>query len=266
MKSNNSIIGIIPARMASTRFPGKPLAEICGIPMIGHVYQRCRLCSMLTELYVATCDTAIFDYVTGIGGMAVMTADSHERCTDRVAEAVLKIETSIGRRADIVVLVQGDEPLVTPVMIDLSIQGLLETPEAMSVNLMGRIHNDEDWRDPNEIKVVTDQKGFALYMSRAPIPSNAKYDDEIPRLKQICVIPFRRDDLLKFNKLPATPLEKIESIDMLRIMEHGFKVKMVETSDEVYSVDTPDDLRFVEQIMKKDKLFRQYGGSISARK
>ena len=117
-KTNLAIIGIIPARMASTRFPNKPMAKIAGIPMIGHVYLRCKMSGLLDDLYVATCDKEIYDYIESIGGKAVMTADTHERASDRCAEALQKIEMSTGRRADIMVMIQGDEPMIRPQMID----------------------------------------------------------------------------------------------------------------------------------------------------
>lgn len=253
-----NIIGIIPARMASTRFPGKPMKPILGMPMIGHVFHRSEMSKTLNSVYVATCDKEIEEYIRSIDGNAVMTKDTHVRCGDRVAEALLKVEAQQNVKIDIVVLIQGDEPLIHPDMIDEAIEPLLKNEEIVISNLMGDIASEDEWRDPNEVKVVVDKQNFALYFSREPIPSAKKWDGKIPSQKQICVIPHRRDFLLEFGELEPTPLEQIESVDMMRVLEHGYKVKMVPTRHKVYSVDTPSDLEKVERIMKKDILLRNY--------
>ena len=244
-----NIIAIIPARMGSTRFPGKPMAPIHGIPMIGHVYQRTKMCEQVSETYVATCDREIFEYIQSVGGKAVMTADTHERCTDRTAEAMLKIEKESGKKIDIVVMVQGDEPMVTPEMIEQSITLMLKDSSINVVNLMARMKTIEEFEDPNEVKVVVGLDGNALYFSREPVPSRKKGIDNEPMLKQVCIIPFRRDYLLKFNSMPETPLERIESVDMMRVLENGEQVKMVMTAEETLSVDTPEDLERVIKLM-----------------
>jgi len=251
-------IGIIPARMASSRLPGKPLVPICGIPMVGHVYFRSKMSQALDEVYIATCDQEICDYASIIGATGIMTADTHERATDRSAEAMEKIEAMTGEKADIVVIIQGDEPLLVPQMIDDVVAPLQEDPEVMVANLMSPLKNQGEFEDPNEVKVVVDKKGFALYFSREPIPSEKKGGKDIPMMRQLCIMPFRRDFLLTFNNLPPTPLEIIESIDMLRLLEHGYKVKIVPTESDSYSVDTPEDLAKVEQLMESDPLFAQY--------
>ncbi|OGW47566.1 MAG: 3-deoxy-manno-octulosonate cytidylyltransferase, partial [Nitrospirae bacterium RBG_13_41_22] len=235
MTHHVEIIGIIPARMASSRFPGKPMAGIMGIPMIGHVYYRTKRCKSLDEVYVATCDKEIADYIGSIDGKAVMTVDTHERASDRTAEAMLKIEREINKRIDIVVMVQGDEPMLYPEMIDNSIKPMLEDESIQAVNLMSSLKSIEEQEDPNEVKVVVDLNGFALYFSREPIPSRKKGAKEVPMYKQVCIIPFRRDFLIKFNRLALTPLEIIESVDMLRVLENGYKVKMVFSQYETYS-------------------------------
>jgi 3-deoxy-manno-octulosonate cytidylyltransferase (CMP-KDO synthetase) len=255
-----NIIGIIPARMASSRFPGKPMKPICGMPMIGHVYSRARMSELLQHLYVATCDREIFDYVGSLGGEPVMTKDTHERCGDRVAEALIIIEQRLGITVDIVVLIQGDEPLIRPEMINEAVLPLLQDQGIQIANLMGEILTEEEWRDPNQVKVVVDQQNFALYFSREAIPSAKKWKGTIPMKKQICVIPHRREFMLRFAKLSPTPLEQIESVDMMRVLEHGYKVKMVPTKHMVYSVDTPADLDKVNQIMASDPLFKRYAG------
>lgn len=252
------VFGIIPARMASSRFPNKPMAEILGMPMIGHVYHRCKMSKILMDVWVATCDREIYDYIESTGGKAVMTSDAHERASDRCAEAMLKIEQNTKQRIDIVVMIQGDEPMISPEMIDEAVKPLLEDESIQTVNLMSTMKSREEHNDPNEVKVVVDKNNFALYFSREPIPSWKKGAKEVPMLKQVCIILFRRYFLLRFNNLPQTPLEIIESVDMLRVLEHGYKVKMVLTNCETYSVDTIEDLRKVERLMENDKLIMQY--------
>jgi len=252
------IIGIIPARMASTRFPGKPLAEIHGIPMIGHVYHRCKMNQLLDEVFVATCDEEIKEYIEGIGGQSVMTAHSHERCTGRTAEAVLKIEEKSGVGTDIVLMVQGDEPMIIPEMLTQAIQPLLEDSSIQVLNLMSELKTREEQDDPNEVKVVVDLKGNALYFSREPIPSWKKGAISVPMMKQVCIIPFQRDFLITFENLPPTPLEIIESVDMMRVLEHGYSVRMVKTEFSTYAVDTAEDLAHVQKLMKDDLLINEY--------
>jgi 3-deoxy-manno-octulosonate cytidylyltransferase (CMP-KDO synthetase) len=252
------IIAIIPARMGSTRFPGKPLAEIHGIPMVGHVYFRTKMCSLLSETYVATCDKEIYDYIGSIGGKVLMTADTHERCSDRTAEAMLKVESKTGRQVDVVVMVQGDEPMVTPEMIEQAVSPMLKDSSVQVVNLMALMRTAQEFEDSNEVKVVVDLNGRALYFSREPIPSRRKGVLDVPMLKQVCIIPFRRDYLLEFNSLPVTPLERIESVDMMRVIEHGGQVHMVMTEVETLSVDTPEDLKRVVDLMQKDAFIKEY--------
>lgn len=253
-----NIIAIIPARMASSRFPGKPMAKIHGIPMVGHVYYRTKMSTLLSETYVATCDQEIFDYVESIGGKAIMTADSHERASERTAEAMQKVEAETGKEVDIVVMVQGDEPMIFPEMLDEAVRPLIEDEAILVSNLMAPLKTREEHDDPNEVKVVVDQDDFALYFSREAIPSWKKGAKSVPMLKQVCIIPFRRDFLVRFNEMETTPLEIIESVDMLRIMEHGSKVKMVHTDQDTYSVDTPEDLERVQSLMRHDTLMERY--------
>lgn len=252
------IIGIIPARMASTRFPGKPLAKIQGIPMVGHVYFRSKMSKSLNEVYAATCDEKIANYVESIGGKAILTSDKHKRASDRTAEAMLKIEKATGEKVDIVVMIQGDEPMIYPEMIDSAVEPMKEDKTLQVVNLMVPMKTREEQEDPNEVKVVVDRENFAMYFSREPIPSWKKGARGIPMLKQVCIIPFRRDFLIKFNHLEPTPLEIIESIDMLRVMEHGYKVKMVMNRYDTYSVDTKKDLIRVNNLMLNDELVLHY--------
>ena len=253
-----NIISIIPARMGSSRFPGKPMADILGMPMIGHVYKRVKMSKLLNEVYVATCDKEIYDYIKSIGGKAVMTSDCHERCSDRCAEAMLKIEKEENKKVDIMVMVQGDEPLIFPQMIEEAVEPMLKDKSVKITNLVADLKTVEEFEDPNEVKVVVDKNGNALYFSREPIPSRKKGVLNVPMKKQVCVIPFTRDFLLQYNDMEPTPLEIIESVDMMRILENGGKVKMIPTKYETKAVDTKEDLERVVEMMKKDELSKEY--------
>lgn len=244
-----NVLILIPARMGSSRFPGKPMAPINGKPMIGHVLDRIENQNNLSMTAVATCDKVIFDYVVSIGGTAVMTGNHHVRASDRCAEALETLERKNKMVYDIVVMVQGDEPLIDPEMIRESLQPLLDSPSVRVVNLLGKITSQKEFEDRNCIKVVCDLNSDALYFSREPIPTRHN-SSEIPIGKQVCVIPFRRDFLLEYTRMAPTPLEIAESIDMLRILEHGMRVRMVPTQHKTYSVDTPEDLRSLEKYIK----------------
>jgi 3-deoxy-manno-octulosonate cytidylyltransferase (CMP-KDO synthetase) len=254
-------IAIIPARMGSSRFPGKPMAMIHGIPMIGHCYYRTRMCLDLVETYVATCDKEIYDYISSIGGKVVMTSNSHERASDRTAEAMLKVEEEIDCKVDIVVMVQGDEPMVTPKMITEALNPFEIDATVNVVNLMAIMETIEEFQDPNEVKVVVDHNSDAIYFSREPIPSLKKGANQVTMLKQVCIIPFKRDYLLEFNGMQETELERIESVDMMRIIENCGKVKMVMTDEKSYSVDTEKDRKTVEMRMIGDQLMLEYGAN-----
>ncbi|MDP3086729.1 MAG: 3-deoxy-manno-octulosonate cytidylyltransferase [Methylotenera sp.] len=244
------ILALIPARMGSSRFPGKPMAPILGKPMIGHVYDRVAKSSMLSMTAVATCDQEIYDYIESIGGVAVMTADTYERASDRCAEALLKLEKANNTRYDIVVMVQGDEPMTHPDMIAEAVQPMLDDPAIQVTNLLGKIKDIAEFEDRNCIKVVCDLNGNAMYFSREAIPTRCKVEN-IPMGKQVCIIPFRRDYLIEYTKLLPTPLEIVESVDMMRILEHGMKVRMVPTLHDTQAVDTPADLQKVAGLMRE---------------
>lgn len=254
------ILGVIPARMAATRFPNKPMADITGMPMIGHCYFRSRMCSILDEVYVATCDQEIVDYIESVGGKAVMTSDKHERASERAAEALLNIEAQLQNvKFDIVVMIQGDEPLLHPDMLKEAVEPLLEEGNtSMVANLMRELPTDEERINPNNVKVATDVHGHALYMSREPIPSQKKFKGEIKAFRQLGLIAFKREALLQFVSLPTTPLEIIESVDMNRFLEHSVPIRMIATEHPADSVDTLEDLQRVSVIMKDDKLFDAY--------
>jgi len=253
-----NIVGIIPARMAASRFPNKPMALILGMPMIGHVYRRSRFCAGLSDVWVATCDEEILNYIHSIGGKAVMTADTHQRASDRAAEALLKIEKATGRPVDYAAMIQGDEPMLAPAMLDDLIRPVLENPQIQVTNLINRIEDDEEFNNSNVVKVVRDREGFALYFSREPIPSKRKFSGELPRWKQLGIILFSRKALLDYIGLTPTPLEIIESVDMNRFLEHGLRIKMVETAFKSSGVDVPADVPYVENQLRRDKLLNQY--------
>ena len=236
--------------MGSSRFPGKPLAKLLGEPMIGHVYKRVAQNNMLSLTAVATCDHEIKNYIESIGGRAVMTNERHERASDRCAEALAILERQDNKRFEIVVMVQGDEPMTHPEMITEAVHPMLDDPEIQVVNLMGKIKSMEEFEDRNCIKVVCDLNGNALYFSREPIPTQSKIR-EASLHKQVCVIPFRRDFLIDYTNMEPTPLEIVESIDMLRILENGLNVRMIPTKFQSYSVDTIEDLKKVSELMKE---------------
>ncbi len=244
--------------MDSSRFPGKPMEKINGIPMIGHCYYRAKMSKLKDTVYVATCDREINDYIKSIGGNVIMTSPNHQRASERVGEAMNKIESSLEKKIDIVVLYQGDEPMVTPDMIDEAIIPMKMDDDVSVINLMNKIETEKEFCDPNEVKVVIDHNCNALYFSREPIPSNKKYSKNFKKYKQVCVIPFKRELLHTFNTLKETELEKIESIDMLRLLENKYKVKMILSNSQVFSVDTKDDLKKVEKKMKSDKFVSLY--------
>jgi 3-deoxy-manno-octulosonate cytidylyltransferase (CMP-KDO synthetase) len=221
--------------------------------MIEHVLRRAQLCRRLEAVYVATCDDEIRVAIESIGGSVLMTAATHERASDRTAEAAGRIE------ADIVVMIQGDEPMITPEMIERAIAPL-EDQRVQCVNLVKRISSRAEYLDPNTIKVVRNSRGQAAYFSRSPIPySDFPRVNEAHVFKQVCVIPFRRAFLLDFARLAPTPLERTESIDMLRILEHGGAVQLIESETETFAVDTPEDLIRVERAMRDDPLLQRYG-------
>jgi len=251
-------VAIIPARLNSSRFPGKPMKKIHGVPMIGHCYFRTSLCQDITDTYVATCDKEIYSYIVSIGGKAIMTSKSHERASDRCAEAMIEIEKITNSKIDIMVMVQGDEPMVTPKMISDSLEPFRFDRSVNIVNLMTSIKTIEEFEDPNEVKVVVNKANNAMYFSREPIPSRKKGVHKVSMLKQVCVIPFKRDYLIKFNNTPETHTEIAESIDMMRIIESCENVHMVMSDECSYSVDTKSDLDKVSKIMESDLLMKKY--------
>lgn len=249
------ITAVIPARYASTRFPGKALAELDGRPMIQHVYERTALSKLVSRVIVATDDTRIADAVSSIGGEAIMTSTGHETGTDRLAEV------AAGLDSDIIVNVQGDEPLIDPAMIDLAIQPFLEDPDLLMGTLKTRIKCLHDFLSPNVVKVVADNRGDALYFSRSPLPFfRDKWKDlkdesfnsgKLLCYKHVGLYVYRRDFLLKFAAMPPTFLEISEKLEQLRAIENGIKIRVVETEFESIGVDTPDDLHKAQELCRK---------------
>lgn len=243
------ILAIIPARMKSSRFPGKPMATINGRPMIEHVFKSVNSCKLINKTVVATCDKIISNHINAIGGISIMTSSKHKRATERCAEALNKLERFQKSIYDIIVMVQGDEPMVSPKMISSGIKYLLKNKKVNVVNLISKISSSEEFNDQNCIKVVFDKKFNALYFSRAPIPSNARIKHN-NFYKQVCVMPFRRGFLLNYLKMRETTLEAQESIDMMRIIENGYKIGLVKTNQKTFSVDTKKDLKKVRLCIK----------------
>jgi 3-deoxy-manno-octulosonate cytidylyltransferase (CMP-KDO synthetase) len=223
--------------------------------MIEHVWYRASGSRCLTEVVVATCDAAIRDAVEAFGGLAVMTSRAHERGTDRIAEAAATL--SLGDM-DIAVNVQGDEPMLLPHMVDDAVRPLIDDSHLTVTNLCAPIDSEEEYADPNEIKIVTDLAGDALFMSRAPVPSNTRHTPGVARMKQVCVIAFRAPILAQFARLPQTPLEKAESIDMLRLIENGVRIRMVPSNAQTYAVDTVAGLQRVERAIQQDPLQNRF--------
>jgi 3-deoxy-manno-octulosonate cytidylyltransferase (CMP-KDO synthetase) len=252
-----NVIGIIPARMASSRYPGKALERIHGMPMIGHCYFRTSMANGVENVYVATCDTEIYNYILSIGGNAVMTANTHTRATARTAEALEIIEKQTGVSVDVVVMVQGDEPMIQPNSISDTIQHFQDQSVEI-VNIMSCLPTKEAFEDENNVKVVVNNDSDALYFSREPIPSPWKGWEEIPRYMQTGIIAFRRDTLIQFNSMEETQLEKIESVDMNRVIETGGKIKMVLTEAITIGVDVPEELIEVEKLLIDDEIMKGY--------
>ena len=238
-----NVIAVIPARMGSSRFPGKPLAPLLGRPMLQWVYEGTRACARLSDVIVATCDEPIAVAARGFGASVVMTSPSHERASDRVAEA------AAGLQADIVVMVQGDEPMVSAAMIEAAIDPFND-PAVICTNLSSPIETEDDYVDPNTIKVAVSLSGDAVYFSRSPIPATTSRSFRAGLAhRQVCVIGFRATFLQEYARLRPTPLEQEESIDMLRILEHGLRVRVIPVANTSYPVDTPADLQRVERLI-----------------
>ncbi|MEK6777656.1 MAG: 3-deoxy-manno-octulosonate cytidylyltransferase [bacterium] len=245
-----TVTAVIPARYASTRLPGKPLLKIGGKPMIQWVYERVGRASLVQDVIVATDDRRIHDAVQAFGGRCVMTSPNHTTGTDRLAEAAADL------KSDIIVNVQGDEPLIEPGVIDACIRPMMDGGAFPAATSCTRIRSREELLNPDVVKVVTDLDGFALYFSRFPIPCDR---DQGPLsvdlflnqfFKHIGLYVYRRDFLLEYSRMAPTPLEVREKLEQLRILENGYRIRVVETKYDSISVDTEEDLRRVQDLMK----------------
>ncbi|CAN5327033.1 3-deoxy-manno-octulosonate cytidylyltransferase [soil metagenome] len=245
------ILGVIPARFASSRFPGKPLADLLGKSMVHRVYLQCKKSKLLSDIVVATDHQQIFDHVTGFGGNAVLTSDQHPSGTDRCREA---LELHAGS-FDFVVNIQGDEPFIDPHQIDLLCKSLDAATELAT--LIQKIITLEQLLSPGEAKVVLNHKQEAMFFSRSPIPFVQKVDqkdwlDHTQFYRHVGLYAYRNDILKKITQLPVSPLEKSESLEQLRWIENGFKIKTVETdAEEGLCIDTPEDLEKAIALMRK---------------
>lgn len=247
-----SAIVIIPARYASTRFPGKPLALLKSLPVIQHVYQRAMQSRLADDVVVATDSETIFEKVQSFGGKSVLTAGDHASGTDRIAEVARLMNY------DIIVNVQGDEPLIQSEMID-DVISVLDDPRASIGTLAFRIKDRREIVDPNVVKVVFNQDGFAFYFSRAPVPYHRDewtdlsqftiHNSRFTVFKHIGIYSYRRDVLMHLSELPPSHLELIEKLEQLRALENGFAIKVKETVHETFGVDTPEDLERIEKCL-----------------
>lgn len=251
---------IIPARYKSTRFPGKPLCLLSGKPMIQWVYEGVKRSKSIKDAFVATDHRLIYDTVNGFGGKVIMTNEGHQSGTDRIAEATIKlVEQGYDiKDLDIIVNVQGDEPMIEPEMVD-KVVSVMEDKRADISTLVKRVEDFSEVIDPNVVKVVFDKEGFALYFSRAPIPYHRDKwkkpqdplleKDQFMVFKHIGIYGYRKNSLLKFSNLPPTRLEMIERLEQLRALENGFRIKVKEIDREIIGVDTPEDLKRVEKCL-----------------
>lgn len=238
------VICVIPARYSSTRLPGKPLAMIAGKPMIQHVYERARQAKRPGGVIVATDHEQVFGAVRAFGGEVVMTSPDHPTGTDRLAEVAARLEG-----VDVIINVQGDEPLIDPAVIDQLAEEFYHDPALMMATLAAPLA-DEEYHMPSAVKVVTDLAGYALYFSRSLIPHPRNQNVAgLTYLKHIGIYAYRRDFLRKFAALPPTPLEKAESLEQLRALEHGYRIKVIKSEFASVGVDTPEDLERVNAIL-----------------
>lgn len=239
------VIGIIPARYGSSRLPGKPLKLIMGKPMIQHVYEQALKTKSLDTVIVATDDQRIMDAVKSFGGTAFMTREDHPSGSDRIAEVAQAYE------CDIVVNIQGDEPMIQPEIIDEFVDALKADPDAVMATGCDQMFEKEKYENPNVVKVVTDLGDNALLFSRSVIPY-PRYPESFAVYEHIGIYVYRKDFLMKYITLAPTPLSTTESLEQMKVLEHGYKIKVVKTQykHEAMSVDTQEDLEQVEAIMK----------------
>ncbi|MDO8586889.1 MAG: 3-deoxy-manno-octulosonate cytidylyltransferase [Armatimonadota bacterium] len=244
LRASTRITAIIPARMASTRLPGKPLLDLCGKPIIQWVYERAVSAGCFDSVIVAAPDPEILAAVEAFGGQAVLTSTEHRSGSDRIAEVCRKMDTG-----EIIVNVQGDEPLLEPRAVARLASALAEDDSIRMGSLMRPLDESDDPDDPNLVKVVVDRNGFALYFSRSRIPYIRDTGMPTRVYGHIGVYAYRKDFLLEFTSSPPTVLEKAESLEQLRALENGHRIKMIETSARPIGVDTPEDLERVRALV-----------------
>lgn len=238
-----SVLGVIPARFASSRFPGKALVSLNNKPILQHVWEKACLATCLAQVIIATDDQRIFDAARDFGAQVVMTASHHLSGTDRVSEA------AAAQDCDIVVNIQGDEPLIDPAAINLAAQALIDDPALVMSTLKRRIDVPGEITNPNVVKVVTGFSGDAIYFSRCPIPYNRGVNEAY--FKHIGLYVYRKDFLLNYSSMPVGPLERAESLEQLRALENGHRIRVIETQYESLGVDTPEDLDRVIQLISQ---------------
>ena len=251
-----SVIGIIPVRIKSSRLPNKAMKIIEGMPMIGHVYYRCKLSRSLNDIYIATCDLIIKKYAESIGAKVIMTSQNHKRATDRIYEAFCKISKDKRNKIKKIVMVQGDEPMLNPLMID-DVSKAMSSKEILITNLFTELKKKNEIIDKNRVKVVVDKDNYAIYFSRKAIPNKIN-KNQIQYLKQGNIFCFRQEYLKKFTKIKPSNLEIAESVDMNRFIEKRIKIKMVKSNFYTVNVDTIKDLNLVRKKIKKDKFLKLY--------
>ena len=242
----------IPVRMSSSRFPGKPLTKLLNITMLEHVWRRTKM-SNVDETYVALCDKETIDVCKRIGAKYVVTSKKHEMCMDRIAEAANK------KKSDIIVTVQGDEPLITPQMINLTIRNIIKKKdELFCTTLAQKISSKKEIHNTNRVKIIWNKKKEVIYISREPIPSVAKFKGAIDYYKMVCVYTMTRGNLNKFQNFGISRNEGIESIDMLRILDNGKKLGIDIIKGEVENIDVKSDIPKVIKLLKNDLLVKKY--------
>jgi len=252
------VVAVIPARMAATRFPGKPLADIHGLPMIAHCYLRTKLAQSIDEVVIATCDSEIADVANQFGAKVVMTSPDHLNAVDRTVETIAILQSTSSLLIDIVILVQGDEPLLNPEVLDQMVITMVDNPSVDVVNVMVPFSSQDDFLDHNNPKVVVDSAGNALYISREAIPSSWRDWSCSLSHMQTGLFAFRPAALEWFGSTPRTLLEEVESIDMLRLLYHGKPLRMLHISEPTIGVDTVEDLNRAKEMMFQDHLFPLY--------
>ena len=249
---SSDVIGVIPARMGSSRLPGKPIASILRYPMVFHVWQRATLSGVLDRIIVATCDDEIREVSESFGAEVVMTSSSHERSNDRVAEVATKVECQT------ILNIQGDEPLVHPQLIQDVVNELDNNPAYQCINPIAELTSEEEMQSPNTVKVVSNLKNRVVYFSRYPIPSALVNVRSYPVMRQVPILGFRSEFCIRLTELNPGPLELQEGIDLLRAIDHDLPVHVMETEFQTFGVDTEMDRLVVEERLKADNITRRY--------